>query len=59
MYQVFSRVDDSGAVVESNEGFLKGEFASLEDAVDFSSHIPGGCVRDQDGRVLLPDGGWA
>jgi len=57
MYEVFTRIDESGAVVLSEEGLFKESFASIEEAIEAAGEIPGGFVRrNPAGEVILP--GW-
>jgi len=56
-YQIFTRLDESGALVESQEGFFKGGFGSLEEAEAFAREIPGAYILDYAGELVLP--GWS
>ena len=59
-YTVWSRVDESGAVTESEKGFDEGEYEALSEAVKASESMAGGSVvRNSDQAQLMPDHTWS
>ena len=59
-YTVWSRVDESGAVTESIEGFDRGDYDDLKAAVRAADRMAGASVmRNSDGAEMMPDYTWA
>jgi len=58
-YTILHTIDESGARCAAAEGWIVGEFASLDDAVAAAAALAGGYVRREDGSTLMPDGEWA